>query len=192
MNTAKIALIAAAGLFALTACVDGTGGGPDWNLDSGDTGYWEEQDPVISEVSFNCNYGNPDMWTYDSFVDGWAGLAVLDIFETGDGHWPSQPQSVWTETHTLNNLAYDENGDWDEWGITLRSVTTINQQIASQTTLFSCAWNDGGSLAFRETIYDDSGHELDCVIWGYQSQQYFNGYLGDSCVCIDNDGSCTN
>ena len=135
----------------------------------------------------SCTPGNPDTWSFQSELNGWVGLAVLDIFETGDGYWPSDPNKVWTETHDMQNTAYDPDGYWDEWDLSLRSVSTIPEQIAGQTTLFSCTWNDGGSLAFRETIYDDNSQKLDCVIWGYQSQQYFNGYLGDSCVCIDAD-----
>jgi hypothetical protein len=192
MDTIKIALLAVGGLLTFTACDTGTSL-PDWGyLDTGDTGYSEVIDPVIAEVSYSCSYGSPDSWWFTSRTDGWAGLAVLDIFETGDGHWPSQPSAVWKETHTLNNSDYDQGGEWDEWSITLRHVTTIGQQVSGQSTLFGCEWNDGGSLAFMETIYDDTGREQDCVIWGYQSQQYFNSHLGNSCVCLDNDGSCSN
>lgn len=195
MNSLKIALVGTSALFVFTACDDfGTGNDlPDWDLDTADTGYFEEvSDPVIEQVSFRCDIGNPDRWTFYSTMDGWAGTAVLDIFETGDGNWPGNPAAVWSETHTLENTSYDPDGLWDEWQVTLSRVTTINQQYSGSTTLFGCEWNDGGSLAFKETIYDDSGREMDCVIWGYESQQYFNNYRGDSCVCIDPDGSCNN
>ena len=195
MNAIKIALLGTGSFFVLTACTDlGTGNGlPDWDVDTADTGFWEEQsDPVIDQVSFECSYGAPDRWTFYSLMDGWAGTAILDIYETGDGNWPSNPSAVWSESHTLENTSYDPEGTWDEWQISLTKVDTINQEYSGSTTLFSCDWNDGGSLAFKETIYDDSGREMDCVIWGYESQQYYNGRMGDDCVCIDPDGSCTN
>ncbi len=191
MHPIKLALIASGALFALTACTDGIGM-PDWDLDSADTGYWDEVVPMIAEVSFTCDYGNPDLWRFYSYLDGWAGQSMLDIFETGDGNWPNNPSAVWSETHVMTNTNYADDGTWDEWSLTLRAVSSIGQQVGGQTTLFGCNWNDGGSLAFRQTIYDDNGAELDCVIWGSRSQQYFNGYLGDSCVCIDPDGRCDN
>jgi hypothetical protein len=195
MHTIKIALLATTTLFAFTACTDLGSGLPDWDVDTGDTGAWDDQteyDPVIGEVSYSCDYGSPDRWQFYSRIDGWAGLATLDIYETGDGNWPSNPSAVWSESHTMSNSGYDADGAWDDWTASLSKVNTIGQQTAGSTTLFGCEWNDGGSLAFRETIFDDSGRELDCVIWGYQSQQYFNSHRGDDCVCIDPDGSCNN
>jgi len=188
----QLLVLATGALFALTACTS-MPSGPDWDLDTGDTGWSDDPvDPLIAQVTFSCNPGNPDMWSYYSRMDGWAGLATLDVFETGDGNWPNNPGAVWVESHNLNNTDHDPEGTWDEWSLSLRHVTTISQQYSGSTTLFGCEWNDGRSLAFREAIYDESMRELDCVIWGHESQQYFNGYRGDSCVCIDPDGSCNN
>ena len=195
MYATKIALTAATLLIALTACDSLPSGGdlPDWGDDTGDTG-WDDEGGAqqIAAIDYSCTVGSPDRWWYWTEIDGWSGLTTLDIFETGDGNWPSNPGAVWSESHDMRNTDWSDEGGWDRWEVELRRVTSIGQQVSGQSTLFGCNWDDGRSLAFKMAIYDDSGRELDCAIWGHESHQYFNNHLGDDCICFDNDGSCTN
>ena len=191
--TKTTTLFAMATLF-LSAC-DILGGGWDGLLDSDDTGStgdFFDGELLINELNYGCDVGSPDTWWFESTSQGWAGDTTLSIYETGDGNWPGNPSAVWDELHNMTNTESAENGDWDFWTLSLADVDSAGSQVAGRSTLFSCQWNDGGSLAFKATLYDEDGRETDCAIWGYQSEQYFNDYRNNSCVCFDGDGSCTN
>lgn len=189
------ALIALPVLF-LGAC-DQLGGFEDI-LGPGDTGNddFVVVDPLIAAIDFGCDTGNPDQWWYDVVNQGWAGGVTLDIFETGawtgSANSAGNASSVWDETHELENIEFAADGSSDRWGISLNDVETPGQQISGSTTLFGCAWNDGGSLAFMMTMRDENGRFADCAIFGHESEQYFNGLQGNDCLCFENDQNCSN
>jgi len=146
----------------------------------------------ITSIDYRCTPGSPDAWWYSTTASAWAGDAELHVFETGDSNWPNNPNAVWEETHPLTNTAYDEAGTWDTWEATLTDVDSPGSQIAGRSTLWGCWWDDGQSLAYKLTLFDDAGRATDCAIWGNESEQYFNGHRGDRCLCFDSDGRCDN
>ena len=190
MQRLTIALAATSLLFAVSACDDAS----DFPWDEDDTGWWDDDLPAAQEIAYinySCTVGSPDRWWYFVEIDGWAGDAELEIFETGDGNWPNNPAAVWGETHPMQNTDWDDDGAWDEWEADLRRAGSIGQQVAGQSTLFGCGWDDGRSLAFKVAIYDDGGRLQDCAIWGRESHQYFNMHRGDNCLCFEPNGICT-
>jgi len=177
------------------ACDQLPGGGWEGILDdSGDTATVQPtEDPLIASINYGCNVGNPDMWWFDITNDGWAGDVTIDLFETGDGNWGQRNVgAVWDESHNMVNTEWAEDGTWDRWQLDLTDVESPGSQTSGRSTLFGCAWNDGGSLAFMATLYDDRGVPADCAIWGHESEQYFNEYLGNTCICFEGDGTCRN
>lgn len=83
-------------------------------------------------------------------------------------------------------------GSWDHWAADLGVVTTtgaVVQSGGSQTSLFACSYNNGSTLSWKATMYNDASPPaaVDCVIWGRKAATEF----GTSCVCIDADGDCT-
>jgi hypothetical protein len=156
-----------------------------------DTAFYDGE-VQIAQLDYRCSSGSPDTWWVQAVMDGWAGDVELDIFETGDGNWPGNPNAVWEESHLLTNVDHDPGGAWDVWEATLVDVESPGQQIGGRSTLWGCWWDDGDSLAFKVTVYDDGGREVECAIWGNESEQYFNGYRGDRCLCFDPDGRCDN
>jgi len=181
----------------LFAACDGAGGGWE-DIFGDDTGYYDtgfngDTAPLITQIDYGCDVGNPDQWWFDVTNEGWAGDVTVDLFETGDGAWGSgNVGAVWDERHYMTNVEWAEDGSWDRWDLTLSDVESPGSQTAGRSTLFGCAWNDGRSLAFMATAYDDNGRFADCAIWGHESEQYFNGYLNNDCICFENDGNCSN
>lgn len=179
---------------ALVACDDGFG----WDdlLNDSDTAYDTGSfysGPVeIAQLDYRCNNGSPDSWWYQATMNGWAGDVWLDIYETGDGNWPNNPNAVWEESHPLTSVAYDEGGAWDVWEATLSDVESPGSVVSGRSTLWDCWWDDGNSLAFMITLYDDTAREVECAIWGNESGSYFNDYRGNDCICFDPDGNCNN
>lgn len=191
-KTATLFALTASALLAACDDVGGWGDLFDSGYDTWDTGEFYEGDVLIAELAYGCDPGNPDTWWFEATNQGWAGDMVLDIYETGDGNWPSNPGAVWDETHNLTNTQWAEDGTWDFWELSLRDVESAGSQTASQSTLFSCGWNDGNSLAFMITLYDEDMRERDCAIWGQESDDYFNDYRNNNCVCFEADGNCNN
>ncbi len=189
-------------LIALPALIFGACdqlGGFEDILGTGDTGRDDvvvSVDPLIAGINFGCDTGNPDQWWYDVVNEGWAGGVTLNIFETGawtgNASSAGNASSVWDERHEMSNVEFAADGTSDRWGIELNDVETIGEQIAGSTTLFGCAWNDGGSLAFMVTMRDENDREADCAIFGYESEQYFNGLQGNDCICFEGDQNCSN
>ncbi|MFT6143382.1 MAG: hypothetical protein ACJAZO_002393 [Myxococcota bacterium] len=191
------ALIALPALIFFGAC-DQLGGFEDI-LGTGDTSTSTPGttiDPLIAGIDFGCDTGNPDQWWYDVVNEGWSGGVTLDIFETGawtgSGSSAGNANDVWDESHELTNIEFAEDGSSDRWGISLNDVETPGQQVSGSTTLFGCAWNDGGSLAFMVTMRDENNNQADCAIFGFESEQYFNGLQNNSCICFENDSNCSN
>ena len=169
--------------FSFAACVDfggfdtadtwGDTASPEGNLWQGP---WQ-----IQTINWDCAPGTNE-WTYYVFTDGWAGSIGLDIVETGDGSWSTNPAAVWDEYHVFDtNLAWAEDGSWDEWELRLRGVSTIGAQVADETTLFQCGYHSDDSLSWRATMYADDGTELDCGTWGHRPREAY----GNSCFCFD-------
>lgn len=167
-------------LLALAACDDGL-------LDTGDT--WRdtdlpeawEGDPIVTDYFWNCEPGS-NQWTYWARTDGWASGIGLDIVETGDGNWSSNPSAVWDEYHELDdNIDYAEDGSWDEWEITLRGVSTTGSQVSGETTLFTCGYHSDDSLSWRFTMYDEGNTAVDCAVWGHRPIEAY----GSNCYCFD-------
>lgn len=201
MNRTGI-LLAVASLFAI-GCPDGTIGG-----DTNDTDalpfYTGEK--FIDTVEWSCDAG---AWNYHFVTAGFAeGGIQLEIFETGDTtsaepweelhvtgagdntDWDDEVEPQPAEIDEID-AAYeaaggdfesdDLQGEWDIWDLGLTDVATPDEVVSGQTTLWDCAFNDGGSLAYRATMLDEEGGGDDCVIWGYQATEHFG--LG-SCTCL--------
>lgn len=160
----------------------------DWETDDG----FYQDAPQIAQVDYRCDNGAPDSWWYQVTLDGWAGDMWLDIYETGDGNWPGNPNAVWEESHPLRSVDYDESGAWDVWEVRVNDVEAISQQIGGNSTLFSCNWDDGRSLAFMVSLWDENANYVECAIWGHESDPYFNDYRGNDCLCFEADGNCNN
>ena len=82
-------------------------------------------------------------------------------------------------------------------GLSLADVALPGDVVAGSTTLWDCSFNDansgvGGSLAWMTTMEDESGAVLDCAIWGFESENYWNTWQGLNCLCFDVDGDCSN
>jgi hypothetical protein len=191
-ETMRHLTLAAVALSATASTCDPTGGWDDL-LDSEDTAGDFYEGPIqIAQIDYTCSEGSPDRWAFEVVNDGWAANIGLDIYETGDGNWPGNPNAVWEESHDLENTDWDEAGTWDAWSISLSDVDRPGDQISSRTTLWDCWYDDGNSLAFMVTMFDDSGRAVDCAIWGNESSDYFNGYRNNDCICFDPDGDCSN
>jgi len=124
---------------------------------------------------------------------------------------PSDPNGAWDENHPFtNNVDWDDDDSvdqdgyiysWDRWDMSL-TFNNSADYVPGSTTWFDCAkhsetnsntsggieW-ENASLAYKLTMYDSGGTALDCVIWGLQSQQYWNTHKGNTCYCFEDD--CT-
>lgn len=83
-------------------------------------------------------------------------------------------------------------GSWDHWNTTFPIVTTTGAVVQSgpdQTSLLGCGDNNGSTLAWKVSMYNDANPpvQVDCVIFGRRSATQF---AGDGCVCIDADNDC--
>lgn len=190
----RITTLIVASTLLFAACDQFGGGWDDLLTETGDTAFDTPTTttPLIDTLSYGCDAGSPDEWWFDSVVTGWAGDMVVDIYETGDGNWPNRPTAVWDETHFMNNVESAEDRSWDRWDLVLADVESAGSQVSGRTTLFSCRWDDGRSLAFKATVLDESGRTQDCAIWGHESEQYFNEHLNNDCVCFESDNNCRN
>ncbi|MCO4746954.1 MAG: hypothetical protein KC912_19305 [Proteobacteria bacterium] len=174
----RIAILAAT-FIALVGCTGlETDTGDSW----GDTasaayaGPWQ-----LSQLDWSCE-PNSGTWTYYALTDGWASTITLDIVETGDGSWTTDPSAVWDEYHVFDqNLAYAEDGSWDEWQVSLRSASSFANQVSSESTLFQCGYHAADSLSWKATMYDDDNQTLDCGVWGHRPIEAY----GTSCYCFD-------
>ena len=122
------------------------------------------------------------------------------------------PTAIHDETHLFsNNVDWDSDdsvdGDgyiysWDRWDMSLDDVATIAEIVPGSKTLLDCSFHsetnsgtatdpewEGASMAYMITMYDSGGTALDCVIWGEESQDYWNTYKSNSCFCMEQD--CT-
>ncbi|TNE92119.1 MAG: hypothetical protein EP330_02905 [Deltaproteobacteria bacterium] len=165
-----------AGLVACTGLPDADSG-DTW----GDTAVADFQGPwQIAEVQWQCEPGS-NTWTYYARTDGWATSMSLDIVETGDGNWSENPSMVWDEYHDFDdNLAYAEDGSWDEWQIVLRGVSSMGSQVSGETTLFTCGYHSNDSLSWKATMYGDNS-ALDCAVWGHRPIEAY----GSGCYVFD-------
>lgn len=174
-------LTLSAAIAALTACVDGppsTDSGFAWD-DTGNVevfeGPWQ-----IAEVYWSCEPAS-NAWTYEAITDGWAASMTLDIVETGDGSWSTNPAAVWDEFHDFDdNVDYAEDGSWDRWQVVLRGVSTPSAQVSGETTLFTCGYHAADSLSWKATMYGDT-EILDCGVWGHRPLEAY----GSGCYRFD-------
>jgi hypothetical protein len=141
-----------------------------------------------------------------------AASGGTDLAQCGSTTAPTDPTAAWGETHPFsNNVDWDDDDSvdqdgfiysWDRWDISLEDVAAIGDVVSGSTTLWDCGWHtetnsgttsapewEGASLAYMLTMADSNGTDLDCVIWGLQSQQYWNTHKGNSCFCLEAD--CT-
>lgn len=176
----RIATLAVA-LTALIGCVgfEGDTGGDSWG-DTADpqfAGPWQ-----IATLDWTCSQSNGN-WTYYAMTDGWAGSMSLEIVETGDGNWSTNPSAVWDEYHVFdNNLAYAEDGSWDEWELVLRTTSSFANQVSSESTLFQCGYHSDDSLSWKATMHSDGNQALDCGVWGHRPTEAF----GSGCYNFGN------
>jgi hypothetical protein len=123
-----------------------------------------------------------------------ASAITVDVYETGDSNWPTNPEAAWDESHDLTGYLYDTQCySWDEWAVDLDDVASSGDVVSGETTLWDCSFDDDGSLAFLATVYDDStpAVAVDCAIWGYDAEGYFIDHLGKECDCLDEDENCS-
>ena len=98
----------------------------------------------------------------------------------------------------MGNTDFDADcGFWDDWDMSLSDVALVGDVVSGTSTLYDCSFNDatagvGGSLAWMISMEDETGGALDCAILGFDSEAYFNTFDGNSCICFDSDGVCTN
>lgn len=183
MNKITMAL-ATAGIFALSGCVGGTGGD-----ETGETGSTDicPEDPScyegpwqINSYDWSCSdtdTGGDGSWSYEVITDGWADDVSLDIHETGS-------TAPWSESHTMTNSDFADDGTWDEWTQTLTYVSTVGAVVSGSTSLFECGFHGADSLAWMATM-DAGSNGTDCGIWGYQAADYWNTSQGNSCYDFD-------
>ena len=153
MQMLKIATLAAAGLFAMTACTDDTketGLGESGDVYIGDT--------IIQQIDSSCDASS---WSFSATTDGWTSDAVLNIDQTG-----VDPSVAWDEEHTLVSTDYDPNGYWDTVEIDLPIVTDWEQQQADVNTLFQCNDDRKATLTWMIRVWDPDGTMSDCAVWG--------------------------
>lgn len=139
----------------------------------------------IDWIQWNCE--NSSDYAYHVETVGWAGDMTLEIFETGAWGGLSNPTSFsgWEEFHSMYNVAFAEDGSWDIWELDLVHVDSVSDVVAGSTTLFDCQVHLDDSLAWKTSMFDDSFAPVDCGIWGFDAEDYWNTTVGDECVCFD-------
>jgi len=182
-----------------------TAGTPDqWTYDATLDGLADHVEVMIAETG-DCHWAQYEAGTPLS------GCSAND----------NDPSAIWTEDDLMDlNYDYDSvHGTYDKWRMTVSDVAAQGDVVAADpahpnqgTTLWDCGYDSAtdagtttnhdwqnGSLAWAFIDYDHQGNANDCVIFGRQSDQYFNGYkhVGDAvssghqCLCFEGDGSAS-
>ena len=97
-------------------------------------------------------------WFYSIDCIGWAENADLQIHQDVGG-------AVWEEHHDMLNTDYDPYGTWDQWEISLRVVTSPDEQTADESTLFAGDLATENTMTWMISAWED-GRVGDCVVWG--------------------------
>ena len=117
-------------------------------------------DTEINQVSYGFDETE---WVYGVELIGWGAGVDIDIYQNEGGY-------VWEESHVLDQLDYDPNGEWDKWGTSLPIVTDWKDQVDSVNTLYTGAMED--TLTWMVTAYDMDGYFADCAVWGKTISYY--------------------
>jgi hypothetical protein len=96
-------------------------------------------------------------WIYEVDLLGWADSVSMYITQ--------DTSSPWDEDHELNQLDFDPDGAWDQWGIALPITTEWDQQESGVNTLFAGDAAMEATMAWRIEAYE-GGVVVDCVVWG--------------------------
>lgn len=142
---------------------------------------------AIDQVQSTCTAGNPDEWDVSVHTEGWADHVTLSFAPPAadTGAMPG------TEDHPLVNTAWDPNGTWDQWSLTLLYVQATSELQPGATTRFSCA--DQDTLAFLAVMYQTGAPDrvADCAWWGASPATRFGSIQGNTCTCMNSSGDCT-
>ena len=162
----KKLLLGAGALLAFTACTDG-----DKTCDSGevcdsDSGAVVESDSACDETivaidSITADCDSTDWW-YDVYSTGWMSSPDLWIYQTGSSNpWDEGPHPFPAESYD-----YGANGCWDNYYLQLAITTDWESVEYGSTTLYECSTDRKASLTWHLVVYDGSGAEADCAVWG--------------------------
>lgn len=168
-----------------------------WNYDVQTDGLSGQIEVQVAETG-DCNWRN---YEAGSVLSGCSGIPT------------DTPDAIHTETDLMDdNYDYDAtHGTYDKWKMALKVVSSAGDVVAADpnnpntgTTLWDCQddltqtdtaspgtdWING-SLAWMITMYDDSSppQVTDCIIFGFHSDQYWNTYKGNDCLCFEGDGT---
>ncbi len=100
-------------------------------------------------------------WEYTVELKGTAGGMNMYSYD----HGGTGGANAWGEEHPLTDGAFDENGWWDAYSLSLEVVTTPGAQTDGTSSLHSCATNNGTSLIWAyEALSSTDSSTLDCIV----------------------------
>lgn len=155
MNIIKLAFVAGAGIFAMTAC-----SGKDTGDTAGGPGGGDCNTTLIN--SFNTPSCTNRQWRYQLVTQCWAGEAYVNIYQTGT-------KNGWVEEgHAMNSESLGDNSE--TWGLDLAVVDTVGEVAVGATSLFQCDEDEAGrskGLTWNFDVYDLDFAPADCVNYGH-------------------------
>ena len=117
---------------------------------------WPERDDPSSAITFDCDSAN---WWYDVYTVGWSGGADLWIYQTDS----STPRD---EYHPMGSYDFDDQGWWDNLYLLLDTVAYSSDVVWGRSTLYFCDQARIDRLSWHLAVYDVSGADADCAVWG--------------------------
>lgn len=173
MKFAHLAVLAA-GYGLLMACEDAPK--DDIFTDTADTGVPSGPatllPPFITGVDQDCNAAG-SAFEFAVQTDNWAGIAILNIFDTSFG-------PAYDEEHVMDHGFFDPNDTtFDNWEVTLTDEVNINSQTPGASSVFSCANYDFLTYTIEVFTNSTDANSADCVTFGHNPSEIVSGTWPD-------------
>ena len=125
---------------------------------------------AIDSVLVECNQGN-DHVRYLACVQGLTSGGRVFTQETGN------PEPNWSDDHTLDTIASDPLGWYDEIERRLETAVSITDWEPDVSTLFGCQahFEAPQIMSYALMVTDAAGNLADCVAWGDDPQGMIDG-----------------
>lgn len=162
-------ILALAGLLTLNAC-SGTDSDKDATTD--ETGEETTAEPLPLQIETVNSTCAGDAYTVTAETQEWAQTATAFILQTIPDDPNTAYQDNWDETHELAAAGTTEDPNTSSWAVTTVKVAKP-EDVKDGSSLFGCDLDD--TLTFAVKIYDTTGAEVDCAVWGDEPDSVIAG-----------------